>query len=92
MKFLRDAVDFWLHVLLLSNDAQEPIPYHSTSNDAIAAGNDQSIPKSLIDPSNECLNATNGPNSRRCWTKGFNISTDYEYQWPNTGVTRQVIP
>ncbi|KAK3376848.1 multicopper oxidase-domain-containing protein [Lasiosphaeria ovina] len=31
-----------------------------------------------------CNTATN----RQCWTSTFNINTDYETSWPNTGVTR----
>ncbi len=33
-----------------------------------------------------CNTATN----RQCWSSGFNINTDYETSWPNTGVTRTV--
>ena len=32
----------------------------------------------------------NTPTNRACWTTGFNISTDYEANFPNTGVTRNV--
>jgi len=33
-----------------------------------------------------CNTATN----RQCWTSTFNINTDYETSWPNTGVTQTV--
>lgn len=30
---------------------------------------------------------TNGPKSRACWSKGYDISVDAEDKWPNTGTT-----
>ncbi|KAF2217437.1 carbohydrate-binding module family 20 protein [Cercospora zeae-maydis SCOH1-5] len=30
---------------------------------------------------------TNGPNSRRCWSGGFDIDTDFDQDWPETGRT-----
>lgn len=32
----------------------------------------------------------NSPNNRQCWTRGFDINTDYELGTPNTGNTRRV--
>lgn len=32
----------------------------------------------------------NTPSNRACWTTGFNINTDYEANFPATGVTRNV--
>ena len=32
----------------------------------------------------------NGPHNRGCWSNGFDINTDYETTWPNTGKTRHV--
>lgn len=31
----------------------------------------------------------NGPNNRQCWSPGFDINTDFDTNWPDTGVTRQ---
>lgn len=31
----------------------------------------------------------NSPNNRKCWGKGFDITTDYYENVPNTGVTRE---
>nr|POE87367.1 glucoamylase [Quercus suber] len=31
---------------------------------------------------------TDSPNSRRCWNSGLSIDTDFDKNWPNTGVTR----
>jgi hypothetical protein len=36
-----------------------------------------------------CKRAVNGPTSRPCWTKGFDITTDFDKKWPDTGVTRK---
>ena len=36
-----------------------------------------------------CKNNTNGPASRACWTEGFDINTDFDNNWPDTGVTRK---
>lgn len=30
---------------------------------------------------------TNGPTSRNCWSDGFDIDTDFDTDWPNTGRT-----
>jgi len=35
-----------------------------------------------------CNTATN----RQCWDSTFNINTDYETSWPNTGQTKTVSP
>ena len=32
----------------------------------------------------------NGPQSRNCWYGDFDINTDYENKWPNTGNVREV--
>lgn len=32
----------------------------------------------------------NGPKSRDCWSRGFDINTNYYKSWPNTGRTREV--
>jgi len=34
----------------------------------------------------------NTPSNRACWTNGFNINTDYEANFPATGVVRNVSP
>lgn len=31
---------------------------------------------------------TNGPNTRACWSDGYSIATNYDSNWPVTGVTR----
>ena len=36
-----------------------------------------------------CKGGVNGPKSRSCWKNGFNISTDFDVNWPETGVTRK---
>ena len=33
---------------------------------------------------------SNGPSSRHCWDKQFDINTDVEKDWPKTGDTVQV--
>ena len=35
-------------------------------------------------------NCKNSPQNRGCWGNGFNINTDTETSWPNTGVTAEV--
>ena len=87
MKFFRRIVDLWFHAILLPDGRQEPLHDLSASEDLFSAGKDLQVASPLIDLSSECVH---GPNDRKCWTTGFNISTDYERYWPNTGVTRQV--
>ena len=36
-----------------------------------------------------CKSAVNGPQSRACWTKGFDINTDFDNDWPDTNITRK---
>jgi len=36
------------------------------------------------------VTCTNGPLTRSCWSDGFNVATDFDKKWPNTGVTRSV--
>lgn len=33
---------------------------------------------------------TNGPSSRSCWNGDFNIDTDMDEHWPDTGKVRKV--
>jgi hypothetical protein len=33
---------------------------------------------------------SNGPNHRDCWYGNYDINTDYENEWPNTGNIREV--
>lgn len=40
----------------------------------------------LVDAAPSCNHECN----RACWTSRFNINTDYENEWPVTGVTRKV--
>ena len=36
--------------------------------------------------SNSCAN---GPQTRNCWSDGFNVGTDFDKKWPTTGNTRR---
>ena len=49
-------------------------------------------PKGSVLRRSEALNAscTNEPSSRHCWGKGFNIRTDVDEGWPDTGRTAYV--
>ena len=87
MKFFARLVDLCLRAILFNNGQQEPLRYPPASKHAIAAGKDLDLAKALVDSSAECVH---GPKSRRCWNSGFDIATDYEHHWPDTGVTRQV--
>jgi hypothetical protein len=46
-----------------------------------------STPSSANTTSSVTPNCVNGPTSRGCWGNGFNINTDREVSWPNTGNT-----
>ena len=52
---------------------------------------------SLLQPStaapaatSTCGSTANGPNSRQCWSPGYDINTNYYESWPETGVVREV--
>ena len=87
MKFFARLVDWSLHAILFHNGQQEPLRYHAASKHTTTAGKDLDLAKALTDSSTECVH---GPKSRRCWSSGFDIATDYEHHWPDTRVTRQV--
>ena len=89
MKFLSRIVDFWLHAILLTDGSQEPLYDPSASRHAIATEPNLHGATAITDSSSQCVH---GPKSRRCWRTGFDITTDYELRWPNTGATRQVRP
>lgn len=41
------------------------------------------------DASSNSSTCANGPSSRSCWSNGFDISTNYYENVPDTGVTRE---
>ena len=88
MKFFRRIADLWLHVILLTEAPQEPVGGLPSSERVISAGKGLLSASSLEDSSSECIH---GAANRQCWSPGFNITTDYERAWPNTGKTKQVI-
>ena len=87
MKCFRRIADLWLHAILLIDGPQEPIGGLPPSERVISAGKGLQSASSLEDSSSECIH---GATNRQCWSPGFNITTDYERAWPNTGKTRQV--
>lgn len=87
MKFFRRIVDLFLHAILLTDGPQEPFHDLSASQLVISAGKDLQLASPLIESSSQCVH---GPNDRQCWSTDFNITTDYERYWPDTGVIRQV--
>ena len=87
MKFFRRIADLWLHAILLTDGPQEPVGGLPPSERVISAGKGLQSTSSFEDSSSECIH---GPTNRQCWSTGFNITTDYERVWPNTGKTKQV--
>ncbi|PSN74955.1 hypothetical protein BS50DRAFT_643487 [Corynespora cassiicola Philippines] len=45
------------------------------------------IPKGNYDNSYQHGGCRHGPRSRSCWSDGFDVSTDMDLKWPNTGKT-----
>ena len=45
----------------------------------------QTEPPGSHSPEGSCRN---GPEMRSCWSNGYNIATDFDQKWPNTGITR----
>ena len=87
MKLLAKFVDFLAHVTLFADRPQRPLSFSSPSESALTAATGLNVAESPIHSAGECIN---GPKSRRCWTAGFDIQTDYELRWPDTGKIRQV--
>lgn len=86
MKFLAKVVDFLAHVTLFTDRSQQPLSY-SPSDNALGAATNLDVAVSPTPSNGGCVH---GPKDRRCWTAGFDIQTDYELHWPDTGTVRQV--
>lgn len=59
------------------------------STDSDNGGNTSDSPSDKTLAVTPCHGGINGPKSRACWKNGYNISTNFDVDWPDTGVTRQ---
>ncbi|KAF2020697.1 multicopper oxidase [Aaosphaeria arxii CBS 175.79] len=72
--------------------AEEPTeePVEKPAEEPIAEGEQDPDPtfESEATPTERAgPSCTNGPGTRGCWSPGFSIDTDFDAEWPTTGVT-----
>ena len=87
MKLFARIKEILLNALLLGSGPQEPLQGLPALNNADAAGKGL---KPGLDVDSSTAPCIHGPKNRTCWSPGFDINTDYDLRWPDTGVTRQV--
>ncbi|EMC93672.1 carbohydrate-binding module family 20 protein [Baudoinia panamericana UAMH 10762] len=45
------------------------------------------VPSACASIQSDTWQCVNEPSARGCWSEGYNINTDFDVNWPNTGVT-----